>query len=58
MFKLGLEKAEEPEIKLPALTESQRKKENFRKTSTSVSLTVLKSLILWIMTNCGKVLKR
>ena len=39
MFKLGLENVEEPEIKLPILAGSQRKQGNFRKTSTSVSLT-------------------
>jgi len=38
MFKLGLEKVEEPEIKLPTLAGSQREQGNFRKTSTSVSL--------------------
>ena len=38
MFKLGLEKAEEPEIKLPTSVESSKKQENFRKTSTSFSL--------------------
>ena len=32
MYKLGLEKAEEPEIKLPTFIGSQRKQENFRKT--------------------------
>ena len=31
MFKLDLEKAEEPEIKLSASTESWKKQENFRK---------------------------
>ena len=31
MFKLVLEKAEEPEIKLPASTGSWKKQENFRK---------------------------
>ena len=44
MYKLGLEKAEEPEIKLPAFTGSQRKQRNFRKISTSASLTMLKPL--------------
>ena len=58
MFKLGLEKEEEPEIKLPTFTGSQRKHGNFRKTSTSVSLTTLKPLTVWIITNCGKLLKR
>ena len=35
-----------------------RKSENPRKTSTSVSLTLLKPLTVWITTNCGKFLKR
>ena len=34
------------------------KQGNFRKTSASVSLTMLKPLIVWITTNCGKFLKR
>ena len=41
MYKLGLEQAEEPEIKLPAFVGSWRKQGNSRKTSTSVSLTTL-----------------
>ena len=44
MFKLDLEKAEEPEIKLPTSVGSQKKLENSRKTSTSASLTMLKPL--------------
>ena len=44
MFKLVLEKAEEPEIKLPASTGSSKKQESSRKTSTSPLLTMLKSL--------------
>ena len=40
MFKLVLEKAEEPEIKLPTSSGSQKKKENFRKTSISALLTM------------------
>ena len=44
MFKLGLEKAEEPEIKLPTSVESSKKQEDSRKTSTYVSLTMLKPL--------------
>ena len=39
MYKLGLEKAEEPEIKLPAFVGSWRKKRISEKTSTSASLT-------------------
>ena len=58
MFKLGLEKAEEPEIKLPTSARSQKKQENFRKTSTSASLTILKPLTVWIITNYVKFLKR
>ena len=44
MSKLGLEKEEELEIKLPTFTGLQTKQENFRKTSLSVSLTTLKPL--------------
>ena len=42
MDKLGLEKAEEPDIKLPTFIGSYGKQENSRKTSISVSLTMLK----------------
>ena len=42
MFKLDLEKAKEPEIKLQTSAGSQRKQENSRKTSTSASLTMPK----------------
>ena len=58
MFKLGLEKSEEPEIKLPTSTESQKKQENYRKPSTSASLTTLKHLTVWIATICEKFFKR
>ena len=34
------------------------KTREFQKTSTSASLTTLKSLTVWIRTNCGKFLKR
>ena len=44
MFKLDLEKAEEPEIKLPTSVRSLIKKESSRKTSTSALLTMLKPL--------------
>ena len=54
MFKLGLEKADEPETKLPTFAGSQRKQGNSRKTSTSVSLTTLKPSTVRIITNCGK----
>ena len=48
----GLEKAEEPEIKLPTSAGSLKKQENSRK--TSASLTMLKPLTVWITKNCGK----
>ena len=44
MFKLDLEKAEEPEIKLPTSTGSYKKQENSSKTSASASLRTLKPL--------------
>ena len=54
MFKLVLEKAEEPEIKLPISTRSSKKQESSRKTSISALLTMPKPLTVWITTNCGK----
>ena len=51
MFKLALEKAEEPEIKLPASAGSSKKQESPRKTSTSALLTMPKPLTVWITTN-------
>ena len=50
MYKLDLEKAEEPEIKLPTSVASYKKQANSRKTSTA-SLTKLKPLTVWITTN-------
>ena len=58
MFKLDLEKAEEPEIKLPTSAGSTKKQESSRKTSTSALLTMPKALTGWITTNCGKFFKR
>ena len=43
MYKLDLEKAEEPEVKLPTLVGSEKKQGNSRKTSTSASLKTLKA---------------
>ena len=54
----GLEKAEEPEIKLPAHDGSLKKQKSSRKTSTSALLTRPKPLTVWITTNCGKFFKR
>ena len=58
MFKLDLEKVEKPENKLPTSAGSLKKQENSRKMSTSVSLTTLKPLTVWITTNYGKFFKR
>ena len=58
MFRLVLEKAEEPEIKLPTSAGSWKKQENSRKTSVSASLTKLTPWTVWLTTNCGKFLKR
>ena len=54
MFKLVLEKAEEPEIKLPTSAGSLKKQESSRKTSISALLTMPKPLTVWITISCGK----
>ena len=51
MFYLDLEKAEEPEIKLPTSVESLKKQESSRKTSTSALLAIPKPLTVWITAN-------
>ena len=56
MFKLDLEKAEEPEIKLPLSAGSCKKQESSRKISTAL-LTMPKPLTVWTTTNCGKFLE-
>jgi len=58
VFKLDLEKAEEPEFKLPTLDGLLKKQESSKKTSISASLTMLMPLIVWITTNCGPFFKR
>ena len=58
MYKLDLEKAEEPEIKLPTSDGSSKKQESSWKTSASASLTTPKPLTVWITTNCVKFFKR
>ena len=50
----GLEKAEEPEIKLPTSVGSLKKQESSRKTSIYALLTMPKLLTVWITANCGK----
>ena len=54
MFKLVLEKAEEPEIKLPTSAGTSEKQDSFRKTPISALLTMPKPLTAWITINCGK----
>jgi len=56
MFKLVLEKAEEPETKLPTSVGSWKKQESSRKTSISALLTMPKPLTVWITRN-WKILK-
>ena len=56
MYRLDLEKAEEPEVKLPVSFGSQKKQGNPRKTTTYASLTILKPFTVWITTN-WKILK-
>ena len=54
MFKLVLEKAEEPEIEMPTSAESWKKQESSRKTSISALLAMPKPLTMWFTINCGK----
>ena len=54
MFKLDLEKAEEPKIKYPTSTGLSKKQESSRKTSISALLTMPKPLTVWTTINCGK----
>ena len=56
LYKLDLEKAEEPEIKLPTFAGSSKKQKSSRKTSISALLTMPKPLIVWITIN-WKILK-
>ena len=58
VFKLDLEKREEPEVKLLTFVGPLKKQESSRKTSTSTLLTMPKALTVWITTNCGKFFKR
>ena len=56
MFKLDLEKAEEPEIKLPTHTGSSKKQE-FQKNIYFCFFEYAKAFV-WITENCGKLFKR
>ena len=58
MFKLVLEKADEPAIKLPISAGSLKEQESSRKTSISALLTMTKPLTVWNTINCGKFWKR
>ena len=51
MFKLDLEKAEAPEIRVPTSVGSSKKQESSRKTSTSALLTTPMPLTVWITTH-------
>ena len=53
-----LQKAEEPETKLPTSTGASKKQESSRKTSISALLTMPKPLTVWITINCEKFFKR
>ena len=53
-----LEKAEEPDIKLPTSTGSLEKQESSRKTSISALLTMLNPLTMWITIKCWQIFKR
>ena len=57
MSKLVLEKAEEPEIKLPTTAGSSKKQDSSRKKIISALLTMPTPLTVWITINCGKFFK-
>ena len=54
IFKMVLEKAEGPEIKLATSAGSSKNQKSSRKTSISALLTMPKPLSVWITINCGK----
>ena len=58
MFKLDLEKAVEPEIKLSTSVGSPKKQESSKKISTYALVTPPKTLTVWNTANCGKFFKR
>ena len=58
MFKVDLEKVEEPETKLPTSTGSLKKQKSAKKKSMYALLTMSKPLTVWITINCGKFWKR
>ena len=58
MFKLVLEKAEEPEIKLPTSAGSSKKQEEFQKNIYFYFIDYVKAFDVCITINCGKFWKR
>ena len=58
MFKLVLEKAEEPDIKLPTSAGSPKKQEEFQKNIYFCFIDYAKTLTAWITINCGKFFKK
>ena len=56
-FKLDLEKAEKPEIKLQTSIGSLKKQENSGKTSISALLTMPKPFTVWITKKLWKILQ-
>ena len=57
IFKLVLEKTEEPEIKLPTSAKSSEKQESSRKAFISALLTMPKPLTVWTTIKLWKILK-
>ena len=58
MYKLDLEKAEEPEIKSPTFCWIIEKAREFQKNIYFCFTDYTKAFAVWITTNCGKVFKR
>ena len=58
MFKLDLEKADEPEIKFPTSVGSSKKQEKYQKNIYFCLIDYDKPLTVWITINCGKFFKR
>ena len=58
MFKLDLEKAEEPEIKFATFVVSQKKQEIPEKNIYFCFIEYTKAFDVWTRTNCGKFWKR
>ena len=57
IFYMVLEKAEEPDIKLPTHAGSLKNQESSRTTSISALLNMPTLLSVWITINCGKFFK-